>query len=116
DSESLSGDHVVINQNVPLVSQQQISVESPANADVVTLQVGTTLRRTDKQKDGGLLLAIVDTVTLNRKTAMAASDDTHTGGAGQKPRSFGDENPPAAIPLRPDGLSYRFPFHTPKKT
>ncbi len=116
DSASLSGDHLVVNQNVPLVSQQQVSVESPANADVVTLQVGTSVRRTDKQKDSGLLLAIVDTVTLNRKTAMAVSDDTHTGGSVQKPRSFGDENPPTAMPLRHDGLSYRFPFHTEKKT
>ncbi len=116
DSASLSGDHLVVNQNVPLVSQQQISVESPANADVVTLQVGTSVRRTDKQKDSGLLLAIVDTVTLNRKTAMAVSDDTHAGGSVQKPRAFGDENPPTAIPVRHDGLSYRFPFHTEKKT
>jgi hypothetical protein len=116
DSASLSSDHVVINQNVPLVSQQQISVESPANADVVTLQAGISLRRTDKQKDGGLLLAIIDTVTLNRKTAMAVSDDTHTGGSVQKPRAYGDENPPTAIPLRHEGLSYRFPFHTEKKT
>ena len=116
DSASLSGDHLVVNQNVPLVSQQQVSVESPANADVVTLQVGISVRRTDKQKDSGLLLAIIDTVTLNRKTAMAVSDDTHTGGSVQKPRSFGDENPPTAMPLRHDGLSYRFPFHTEKKT
>jgi hypothetical protein len=116
DSASLSTDHVVVNQNVPLVSQQQLSVESPANADVVTLQVGASVRRTDKQKDSGLLLAIIDTVTLNRKTAMAVSDDTHTGGAVQKPRSFNDDNPPTAIPLRHDGLAYRFPFHTEKKT
>ena len=116
DSASLSTDHVVINQNVPLVSQQQISVESPANADVVTLQVGTSVRRTDKHKDNGLLLAIIDTVTLNRKTAMAVSDDTHTGGSVQKPRAYTDENPPTAMPLRHDGLSYRFPFHTEKKT
>ncbi len=116
DLGSLSTDHLVTNKNVPLVSQQQITVESPANADVVTLQAGSTVRRTDKQKDSGLLLAIVDTVTLNRKTAMAVSDDTHTGGSVQKPRTFGDDNPPAAIPLRHDGLSYRFPFHTEKKT
>ena len=116
DSASLSGDHLVVNQNVPLVSQRQVTVESPANADVVTLQVGTSVRRTDRQKDSGLLLAIIDTVTLNRKTAMAVSDDTHTGGSVQKPRSFGDENPPTAMPLRHDGLSYRFPFHTEKKT
>src|ERR1700756_502256 len=116
DSASLSGDHLVVNQNVPLVSQQQVSVESPANADVVTVQVGSSVRRTDKQKDSGLVLAIVDTVTLNRRTAMAVSDDTHTGGSVQKPRSFGDENPPTAIPLRHEGLAYRFPFHTEKKT
>ncbi len=116
DSASLSSDHVVVNQNVPLVAQQQISVESPANADVVTLQVGSSLRRTDKQKDSGLLLAIVDTVTLNRTTAMAVSDDTHTGGTVQKPRGFNDEAPPTAIPLRHDGLAYRFPFHAEKKT
>lgn len=116
DSGSLSTDHVVVNQNVPLVSQQQISVESPANADVVTLQVGSSLRRTDKQKDSGLLLAIVDTVTLNRKTALAVSDDTHAGGSVQKPRAVNDENPPTAMPLRHEGLSYRFPFHTEKKT
>jgi hypothetical protein len=116
DAASLSGDHFVIDQNVPVVSQQQITVESPANADVVTLQVGTSVRRTDKQKDSGLLLAIVDTVTLNRKTATAVSDDTHTGGSVQKPRTINDENPPTAMPLRHDGLSYRFPFHTEKKS
>lgn len=116
DSASLSGDHLVVNQNVPLVSQQQVSVESPANADVVTLQVGTSVRRTDKQKDSGLLLAIVDTVTLNRKTAMAVADDTHPGGSVQKPRTVNDESPPTAMPLRHEGLSYRFPFHTEKKT
>ena len=42
DSASLSGDHIVINQNVPLASQQQVTVETPANADVVTLQAGTS--------------------------------------------------------------------------
>ncbi|WP_197495221.1 DUF3068 domain-containing protein, partial [Mycobacterium kyorinense] len=116
DSGSLSSERVVVDQNVPLVSQQQISVESPANADVVTLQVGTSVRRTDRQKDSGLLLAIVDTVTVNRKTAEAVSDETHPGGAVQKPRSVNDESPPTNIALPHEGLSYRFPFHTEKQT
>ncbi|MBY0441801.1 MAG: DUF3068 domain-containing protein [Mycobacteriaceae bacterium] len=116
DGASLSSEHVVINQNVPLVSQQQVSVESPANADLVTLQVGTSVRRTDKQKDAGLLLAIVDTVTLNRKTATAVSDETHPGGSVQKPRIINEMNPATNIALPHDGLSYRFPFHTEKKT
>lgn len=116
DPASFAGDHLVVDQNVPLVSQQQIDVEIPANADVVTLQVGTTVRRTDKQKDTGLLLALVDTVTLNRKTAMAVSDETHPGGAVQKPRGINDDSPPTNIALPHDGLAYRFPFHTEKKT
>jgi hypothetical protein len=116
DPASMNSQKFVVNRNVPLVSQQQISVESPANADVVTLQVGTSVRRTDKQKDSGLLLALVDTVTLNRKTAMAVSDETHPGGAVQKPRGFNDDTPPTNIALPHDGLAYRFPFHTEKRT
>jgi hypothetical protein len=116
DPGSLNSQKLTVNRNVPLVSQQQISVESPANADVVTLQVGTSVRRSDRQKDTGLLLALVDTVTLNRKTAMAVSDETHPGGAVQKPRGFNDDNPPTNIALPHDGLAYRFPFHTEKRT
>ncbi|MCI4673819.1 DUF3068 domain-containing protein [Candidatus Mycolicibacterium alkanivorans] len=116
DPASLLGDRFVIDKNVPLVSQQQITVESPANADVVTLQAGTSVRRTDKQQDNGLLLAMVDTVTLNRSTAMAVSDDTHPGGSVQKPRSIEDTKPSTSVALPHDGLSYRFPFNTEKKT
>ena len=93
-----------------------MTVESPSNADVVTLQVGTSVRRTDRQQDNGLLLALVDTVTLNRATALAVSDDTHPGGAVQKPRTIEDNKPPTNIALPHDGLSYRFPFGTEKKT
>ncbi|MCX2931899.1 DUF3068 domain-containing protein [Mycobacterium sp. CVI_P3] len=116
DPSSLSGEQFVIDKNVPLVSQQQITVESPANADVVTLQVGTSVRRTDKQQDNGLLLAMVDTVTVNRSTAMAVSDDTHPGGSVQKPRTVEDDKPPTNIALPHEGLAYRFPFNTEKKT
>src|ERR1700757_5286199 len=116
DPASMNSQKLVVNKNVPLVSQQQVDVESPANADVVTLQVGNSVRRADKQKDTGLLLALVDTVTLNRKTAMAGSDDSHPGGAVQKPRAFNDDNPATNIALPHDGLSYRFPFPTEKRT
>lgn len=116
DPASLNSDKFVVSKNVPLALQQQISVETPANADVVTLQVGSTLRRSDKQQDTGLLLAMVDTVTLNRKTAMAVSSESNPGGAVQKPRAIEDQNPPTNIALPHDGLAYRFPFNTEKKT
>jgi hypothetical protein len=91
-------------------------VEAPSNAEVVTLQVGTTLRRTDQQQDKGLLLAIVDTVTMDRKTAMAVSSESNPGGAVQKPRAVDDDQPPTNIALPHEGLTYRFPFDTEKKT
>lgn len=116
DPASLAGETFVIDEGVPVVSQQQISVESPANADVVTLQVGTSVRRTDQQKDNGLLLAMVDTVTVDRASAMAVSDENHPGGAVQKPRSMEDTKAPTNIALPHEGLSYRFPFDTEKKT
>src|SRR6185503_14918540 len=116
DPASLSAPKFEIGKNVPVSQQQQVSVEAPSNADVVTLQVGTTLRRTDKQQDTGLLLALVDTVTLDRKTAMAISSETNPGGAVQKPRSIDETLPPTNIALPHDGLTYRFPFDTQKQT
>ncbi|MDZ5086822.1 MULTISPECIES: DUF3068 domain-containing protein [Mycobacteriaceae] len=116
DPASLNEQNFVVNEDVPLVMQEQVTVESPANADVVTLQVGSTLRRTDKQQENGLLLAMVDTVTLDRETAMAVSSDSNPGGAVQKPRAIENEEPPTNIALPHEGLSYRFPFDTEKKT
>jgi hypothetical protein len=116
DPESLNRDKFVIDRNVPMATQEELSVESPANADYVTLQVGSTLRRTDKQQDTGLLLALVDTVTVNRKTAAAVSSESNPGGAVQKPRAIEDDEPPTNIALPHDGLAYRFPFDTEKRT
>jgi hypothetical protein len=99
-----------------MAMQEELSVESPSNADYVTLQVGSTLRRTDKQQDTGLLLALVDTVTVNRKTAAAVSSESNPGGAVQKPRAIEDDEPPTNIALPHDGLAYRFPFDTEKRT
>ena len=113
---SLNSQRFVIDEDVPLVMQQEITVESPSNADVVTLQVGSTVKRSDQQQDNGLLLAMVDTVTLDRKTALAVSSESNPGGAVQKPRAIEDENPPTNIALPHEGLAYRFPFDTEKKT
>ncbi|MDT5016142.1 MAG: hypothetical protein QOD39_2302 [Mycobacterium sp.] len=113
---SLNEPKFVIDRNVPLALQEQMTVEAPSNADVVTLQVGSTLRRTDEQKDNGLLLALVDTVTLNRETALAVSSESNPGGAVQKPRAIDDDQPPTNVALPHEGLAYRFPFHTDKQT
>ncbi|UXA18365.1 DUF3068 domain-containing protein [Mycobacterium sp. SMC-4] len=116
DPASLLGERFVVNEDVPLVLQRQISVESPANAEVVTLQVGSSLRRTDQQQDNGLLLAMVDTVTVDRSDAEAVSTENNPGGAVQRPRALEDEAPPTNVALPHEGLTYRFPFDTEKKT
>jgi hypothetical protein len=116
DPASLNREKFVVDRDVPLALQEQVSVEAPSNADVVTLQVGSTLRRTDKQKDEGLLLALVDTVTINRSTAEAVSSESNPGGAVQKPRAIDDDQPPTNIALPHSGLTYRFPFDTEKRT
>jgi hypothetical protein len=113
---SLNEPKFVVDRNVPLAQQEDVTVESPSDADVVTLQVGSTLRRTDEQQDNGLLLALVDTVTLNRRTATAVSSESNPGGAVQKPRAIDDEQPPTNIALPHEGLAYRFPFDTEKRT
>lgn len=116
DPASLNAERFVVDRDVPMVQQEQLTVESPSNADVVTMQVGSTLRRTDKQQDAGLLLALVDTVTVNRSTAEAVSSESNPGGAVQKPRAMEDDKPPTNIALPHEGLAYRFPFDTEKKT
>jgi hypothetical protein len=116
DPASLSATRFVIDRDVPVVSQQAITVETPANAQVVTFQVGTSVRRTDRQQDSGLLLAMVDTVTVDRRTAEAVSDDERPGGSVQKPRTFEDDKPSTNIALPHEGLTYRFPFNTEKKS
>ncbi|OBC16824.1 hypothetical protein A5784_25115 [Mycobacterium sp. 852013-50091_SCH5140682] len=116
DPASLLAEKFSVDRNVPVSMQQQMSVESPSNAEVVTLQVGTSLRRTDRQQDTGLLLAMVDTVTMNRSTALAVSSDNNPGGSVQKPRGMEDQKPPTSVALPHEGLTYRFPFDTEKKT
>ena len=116
DPASLSATRFVVDQNVPLVSQQAVTVETPANAEVVTFQMGTSVRRTDRQQDSGLLLALVDTVTLDRRTAEAVSDDERPGGSVQKPRTIEDDRPSTTIALPHEGLAFRFPFATEKRS
>lgn len=116
DPASLSATRFVVDQNVPLVSQQAVTVETPANAEVVTFQMGTSVRRTDRQQDNGLLLALVDTATVDRRTAEAVSDDERPGGSVQKPRTIDDDRPSTTIALPHEGLTFRFPFATEKRS
>jgi hypothetical protein len=99
---STSGGAATIDHNVPLIQQRFLTVEDPSNAAIATLQAGQTLRRNDRQGDTGLLIAMVDRVTVNRKTAQPVADPI---GSIQAQFDNADE-------VAHTGLQYRFPFHT----
>lgn len=103
DAASLTtGTGPVFTENVPLISQRFLTVEEPSNADVVTLQAGSTLRRTDRQGDSGLLTANVDRVTVDRKTSMPVEDPVGTI------QVVADQ---PATEVAHTGLQYKFPFN-----
>jgi hypothetical protein len=96
-----------VDHNVPLTAQRFITVEDKSNAAVVTLQAGYTLRRNDMQGDTGMLIATVDRVTVNRRTAMPV--DSPIG-------SIQVAALAPAAEVAHTGLQYVFPFHTKRTT
>ncbi|MCJ0892191.1 DUF3068 domain-containing protein [Rhodococcus sp. ARC_M5] len=107
NASSLAAGRAVVDQNVPLVSQRFVTVEEPSDADIMTLQAGQTLRRSDKQADTGLLTASVDRVTIDRKTSMPVENPIGTiQVAGDAP----------AEEVAHTGLQYKFPFNAEQKS
>ncbi|MEU6562224.1 DUF3068 domain-containing protein [Nocardia nova] len=113
DAKSLtSGDGPVkIDKNVGLISQRFLTVEDPSDKTNMTIQAGQTLRNKDKTGDTGLLSAIIDRVTINRKTGQPIDDDPN-GSIATTVDSKGNSVPD---PVQHTGLQYRFPIGTEKK-
>ncbi|NLG56070.1 MAG: DUF3068 domain-containing protein [Rhodococcus sp.] len=107
NSAALLQGEAQVDTNVDLVAQRFVTVEDPANKDVLTFQAGQTVRRTDKDGDGGILTATVDRVTVNRHTSMPTNDPVGT--IQTLPGTPGVEVPR-------EGLQYKFPFNTEKKS
>ncbi|WP_040784743.1 DUF3068 domain-containing protein [Nocardia pneumoniae] len=114
DSKSLTAPEgsAKVDTNVPLVSQRFLTVEDPADAEKMTVQAGQTLRRIDKQGDTGLLTAVIDRVTIDRKTGMPVSTEPN----GSIAVTTTKEGESIADPVQHTGLQYRFPIGTEKKT
>ncbi|MDI9918806.1 DUF3068 domain-containing protein [Rhodococcus sp. IEGM 1379] len=107
NSAALLAGKAQVDKNVPIVAQRYVTTQDPSNADDITVQAGQTVIRTDKQGDSGLLTASVDTVTLDRVSSMPTNDPAGTIQT--------DPGQPAQE-LSRDGLQYKFPFNTEKKT
>lgn len=101
-----------VNSNVRLISQRYLTVEDPSDKSQMTIQAGQTLRDIDVQGDTGLLSAVIDRVTIDRKTGMPVDDDPN-GSIAVNTDSSGNS---IADPVQHDGLQYRFPIGTEKKT
>ena len=107
DAASLAAGSAVVDENVPFVSQRFVTVEEPSGADDITLQAGSTLRRTDVQGETGLRSATVDRVTLDRVTSMPVENPIGT-------IQVQADEPAEEVPHT--GLQYKFPFGAEQKS
>lgn len=107
NSRALLAGNAQVDRDVPLVAQRFVTVEEPSNGDVMTLQSGQTVRRLDMEGDTGLVSAIVDRVTIDRKTAMPVSEEEFADRVSTIQTSA--DSPGVEIDNRA-GLQYKFPF------
>ncbi|MFR9750463.1 DUF3068 domain-containing protein [Nocardia sp. 004] len=114
DSRSLTSPEgpAKVDSDVPMVSQRYVTVEDPADADKMTVQVGQTLRREGVPENIGLLSALIDRVTISRKTGMPVDEDPN----GSVAATVNREGQSVAESFKREGLQYRFPIGTEKKS
>ncbi|MEV0058412.1 DUF3068 domain-containing protein [Nocardia sp. NPDC050718] len=113
DSKSLvSPDGAAKVDNVPVSSQRFLTVQEPSGADEMTVQAGQTLRRDDRDGDAGVLDAKVDRVTIDRFTGEPVSTSPNGSIAVNVDKSGAS----VADPTNRQGLQYRFPIGTEKKS
>ncbi|MFD4432229.1 DUF3068 domain-containing protein, partial [Nocardia sp. NPDC058497] len=101
-----------IDTNVPVSSQRYLTVEEPSDADEMTVQAGQTLRRDDRDGDKGVLDAKVDRVTISRTSGEPVS----TSPNGSIAINVDKSGASVADPTNRQGLQYRFPIGTEKKS
>ncbi|MGL4306637.1 MAG: DUF3068 domain-containing protein [Mycobacteriaceae bacterium] len=107
NAASLSSSRVKVDTGVPIVAQRYVTVQEPSDSEIITVQAGQSIRRTDKQGDTGLVDANVDTVTLDRVSSMPVGAETD---------SYQMQKGVAAEPVVHTGLQYKFPFDTKKES
>lgn len=107
DSKALLAGKAEVNTNVPIVAQRYVITEQPSDAEVISVQAGQTLIRTDKQGESGLLTATVDRVTLDRVSSMPVEPPVGT---------IQTSSTEPAEEVSHTGLQYKWPFDAEKKS
>lgn len=104
--------HCFINTEVPLKSVRHVHMEDPADAKVVTFEVGTTILRMDRDEPKNLINASVDRITLDRATQWPVDEPTSTIAMSNPQEPGGDQLRPFTRP----GIQYQFPLGAEKKS
>ncbi|MCX7542947.1 DUF3068 domain-containing protein [Corynebacterium sp. P5848] len=95
-----------IGHATPIYGNRSISVVEPADAKVVTLRAGNVLMRTDRPEPENVISATVDTITLNRRTALPVPEPVSSFHA-TSPRLGLDD---MRNGFTREGVQYQFPF------
>ncbi len=104
--------HCFIGDQTPLRSNRHVHTEEPSDGDVVTLEVGTTIIRDDREEPANLVNATIDRITLDRYNSYPVDEPIST-------TQYHDPSQPGADQLqeftRP-GIQYQFPMGAEKKS
>lgn len=111
-----------INKDVEMQSQRFTTAQEPSDKEVITLEAGQTLFRTDKEEPKNLISASIDHVTLDRKTQMPVPDPTssvelNAPALDAAANEGKDEEVEASVaPFTRPGITYQFPMGTDRKS
>ena len=70
--------HCFINTEAEIRSVRHVRMQDPADAEVVTFEVGTSILRNDKEEPANLINATVDRITMDRFTQFPIYEPTST--------------------------------------
>lgn len=104
--------HCFINTEAEMRSIRHVKMQEPADGDVVTFEVGTTIVRDDKDEPDNLINATLDRITIDRFTQFPIDEPTSS-------IQFHDYNEPGAQELREftrPGIQYTFPMGAEKQS
>lgn len=113
-----------IGKGTPLQSQRFVVVQEPSDDKVVTLEVGNSVVRTDREEPRNLLSASIERIQLDRKTQMPVDEAVST--IDLQPTMPGEDSKAVTEPgqgfqssnepfVRP-GIQYQWPMGADKKS
>lgn len=113
-----------IGKDTPLQSQRFVVVQEPSDEKTVTLEVGNSAIRTDRDEPRNLLSASIERIQLDRKTQLPVDEPVST--VDLQPTMPGEGKPQTPEPgegytsvnepfVRP-GIQYQFPMGTDRKS